>query len=154
MTADPDGSSTMQARPGAAGVPRRACWMTLPAAERAAGLARRATRKTLDAWAAGYLEETATLLVSELVANAVRHARTGRSPLELRLEITRNWLRIEVLDADPRPPQPRIPAELDESGRGFVLIEALSDKWGVCSTPSGKAVWAELDICRDREARI
>ncbi len=149
MTADLDGSSTVKARPGAADELSFAWRMTLPPAARAAGLARRATRETLAAWAVGHLAETATLLVSELVGNAVRHASASRLALELRLQISETWLRIEVLDADPRPPQPRTPAELDESGFGFVLVEALAGKWGVCTTSTGKAVWAELDIRRD-----
>ena len=146
MTPDPGGSSTVRTRRGAATGPRRAWRMTLPPAGQAAGMARRGTRETLALWDSSHLAETAILLVSELVGNAVRHASTGRLALELRLEITGTWLRIEVLDADPRPPQPRTPAELDESGFGFVLVEALADKWGVCTTSTGKAVWAELDI--------
>jgi two-component sensor histidine kinase len=91
-----------------------------------------------------HLDETATLLVSELVGNAVRHASTDGSRLELRLEAAGNWLRIEVSDCDPRPPQPRAPSGLEESGFGFVLVEALADKWGVRKTATGKAVWIEL----------
>ena len=47
--------------------------MTLPAVGQAAGLARRQTRDALASWELGQLEETAVLLVSELVSNAVRH---------------------------------------------------------------------------------
>jgi hypothetical protein len=118
--------------------------MTLPVHELAARLARRATHDTLGSWGLGHLEETATLLVSELVSNAVRHAGTGLV-LELALEAGGRWLRMEVADADPHPPLPRTPAALDESGFGFVLIEALADKWGVRETATGKGVWAELD---------
>ncbi len=77
----------------------------------------------------------------------MRHARTGL-PLELRLEGAGPWLHMEVLDADPQPPLPRVPAVLDESGFGFVLIEALADKWGVRQCAPGKAVWAALDTGR------
>jgi hypothetical protein len=38
-----------------------------------------------------------------------------------------------------------VPAGLDESGFGFVLVEALAGKWGIRETATGKAVWAELD---------
>ena len=145
MTADPDGSSMVQDRRGVAEEPRQARWMTLPAAAPAAGLARRATREALVSWTLGHLEETAALLVSELVGNAVRHARAGAMALELRLETSNDRLRIEVHDADPHPPQPRTPAELDESGFGFVLIQALADRWGVRETANGKAVWVELN---------
>jgi hypothetical protein len=49
-------------------------------------------------------------------------------------------------------PQPRRPARLDESGFGFVLIEALARKWGLRDTAAGKAIWAELDTGADCEA--
>jgi serine/threonine-protein kinase RsbW len=118
--------------------------MTLPAASCAVGLARQATRDALAAWRLAYLEETAVLLVSELVTNAIRHAR-GSDAITLELQAAGTWMRIEVHDADPRWPQPRTPAEFDGSGFGFVLVDALAGKWGVRETATGKAVWAELD---------
>ena len=145
MTVDLGGSGTAQARPGMNGVECRAFCVTLPVHGLAAGLARQATHDTLTAWGLNHLEEMAVLLVSELVGNAVRHASNGLV-LELGLETYGTWLRIEVLDADPQPPEPRTPDTLDESGFGFVLIEALADKWGVRPITAGKAVWAELDI--------
>ena len=51
-------------------------------------MARRRVRDALALWGLRHLDETATLLVSELVGNAVRHASTGGSRLELRLEAT------------------------------------------------------------------
>ena len=117
----------------------------LAATAQAPGLARQATHEALAAWQVPHLEETAMLLVSELVTNAVRHARTGGTAVVLRLETAGSWLRIEVHDADPRMPRPRTPDPLDESGFGFVLLEALADKWGVREATIGKAVWAELD---------
>jgi len=145
MTADPSGSGTGSGQAAAAGEPLwRACLVALPAAGRAAGIARRRVRDALQLWGLAHLDETATLLVSELVGNAVRHARTDESRLELRLETAGTWLRIEVSDGDPRPPQPRAPSGLEDSGFGFVLIEALVGKWGVRETATGKAVWIEL----------
>jgi anti-sigma regulatory factor (Ser/Thr protein kinase) len=149
MTVDLGGSGTAQARPGMNGGGCRAFCVTLPVHGLAAGLARQATHDTLAAWGLSHLEETAVLLASELVSNAVRHARTGLV-LELGLETYGSWLRIEVLDADPQPPEPRTPAALDESGFGFVLIEALADTWGVRPATVGKAVWAELDTGASR----
>jgi anti-sigma regulatory factor (Ser/Thr protein kinase) len=119
--------------------------LTLPAAGRAAGVARQVTRETLTAWRVAHLEETAVLLISELVTNAVRHARTGPLAMALHLEAAGAWLRIEVHDADPHEPRQRTPAGLDESGFGLLLIEALAGSWGVRQTATGKAVWAELD---------
>lgn len=119
--------------------------MTLPAAGQAAGMARRLTREALASWELQQLEETAVLLVSELVGNAVRHARAGESGLQLRLVAARTCLRIEVTDADRRPPQPRAPAGMDESGFGFVLVDALASNWGVDHAAAGKTVWIELN---------
>jgi anti-sigma regulatory factor (Ser/Thr protein kinase) len=133
----------MRSLPGA----RQACLvhrMTLPAAAVAASIARRATRRALDYWGLNHLTEDAVLLVSELVGNAVRHATNDGSDLELELAFAGTVLRIEVRDADPRSPHPRAPAGLDESGFGFVLVEALASEWGVTQTGNGKAVWAEL----------
>jgi serine/threonine-protein kinase RsbW len=128
-----------------AGKSSRTRQLTLAATARAVGLARRATHEALASWQMASIEDTAALLVSELVTNTVRHARTGGSALELRLESAGAWLRIEVHDADPNWPAPRTPDRLDGSGFGFVLIEALADKWGVRKATIGKAVWVELD---------
>jgi len=118
--------------------------MTLPTANHAVRMARQATRDALATWRLAYLEETAVLLVSELVTNAVRHARGG-DEVTLVLQTAGTWLRIEVTDADPEWPQPRTPAGFDGSGFGLVLVDALAGKWGVRETATGKAVWAELD---------
>jgi anti-sigma regulatory factor (Ser/Thr protein kinase) len=118
--------------------------MTLPAEDHSVRLARHAAHVVLGAWRLAHMEETAVLIVSELVTNAVRHAR-GTDVVEVDLHATRTCLRIEIQDCDRRWPQPRIPAGFEESGFGFVLVDALSAKWGVRETATGKAVWAELD---------
>ncbi|HEY6314620.1 MAG TPA: ATP-binding protein [Streptosporangiaceae bacterium] len=143
MTADRSGPRGAHARPGQAGAGRN-LQVTLLTGDQAAGLARRATRDALVTWRLAHLEETAVLLVSELVTNAVRHAH-GTDAIALNLRTDRTCLRIEVQDADARWPQPRTPAGFDESGFGFVLVAALAGKWGVRETATGKAVWAEVD---------
>jgi anti-sigma regulatory factor (Ser/Thr protein kinase) len=107
-------------------------------------LARQATRDTLAAWQLSHLEEAAVLVVSELVTNAVRHARdTGAIGLELSSAGSR--LRVEVQDGDPRWRVRYSPAECDESGYGFVLVDSLAGDWGIRRVSAGKAVWAELE---------
>src|ERR1700733_15583460 len=131
--------------PGMLGDSHWAWEMSLPAAEQAPALARQATREVLASWRVTHLEETALLFVSELVTNAVRHAACGGSMLILRLEAAGTSLRIEVHDADPQRPQPGTPDGLDESGYGFVIIDALADKGGGSETATGKAGGGELD---------
>ena len=118
--------------------------MTLPAIDHSVWLARQATRAVLTAWRLAHVEESAVLLVSELVTNAVRHAR-GTDLIAVDLQAAPTWLRIEIQDTDRHWPQPRIPDGFDESGFGFILVEALASNWGVRETAAGKAVWAELD---------
>ncbi len=117
----------------------------LPATGRAAGLARQAARDALAAWRVAHLEETAVLLVSELVGNVLRHARARTLAMAMYLDLEVASLLIEVHDTDGREPRPRTPGTLEESGFGFVLIEALAGNWGVRQTEIGKAVWVELD---------
>jgi anti-sigma regulatory factor (Ser/Thr protein kinase) len=145
MPADLGGSSAAPTQHSMAVQPYRSWQIILPSSAQSAGLARKVTRRVLASWLLAHFEETAVLLASELVGNVVRHARTGGRVLALRLEAVGTCLRIEVHDADPHPPRPRMPAGLDESGFGFVLIDALAGKWGVHQTAMGKIVWAELD---------
>lgn len=126
--------------------------LLLPVAAEAAELARRAACEALVSWGIAYLQETAVLLVSELVTNVIQHTRTGSPMMVLRLEATQTTLRIQVEDGDPRLPQLRRPAGLDESGFGLVVVEGLARRWGLRSTAAGKAVWAELDTQPDGEA--
>jgi len=127
--------------------------MTLPAVSNSVRLSRYATRAVLTAWQLSHVDETATLLVSELVTNAVRHAR-GTDVVTVDLHAGRTWLRIEVQDTDRHWPQPRTPDVYDESGFGFILVDALSSHWGVRETDAGKAVWAELDTRPESGAGI
>jgi len=122
--------------------------MTLPAEDHSVRLARNAAHVVLGAWRLDHMQETAVLIVSELVTNAVRHARET-DVVDVDLHATRTCLRIEIQDCDRHWPQPRIPGGFEESGFGFVLVDALADKWGVRETTTGKAVWAELDVRRD-----
>lgn len=83
----------------------------------------------------------AELLVTELVTNAIVH--TGSGP-HLELELHPDHLRVSVEDADPAPPVRQQPLPTRAGGRGIVILEELSDHWGVQPTGAGKAVWFEL----------
>ena len=102
--------------------------------------------------------ETAELLVSELVTNAVRFAndprraprhpgRADASVISLSLRHFRGSLLIEVYDTDRNPPVLSGPDEHAESGRGLVLVNALSKEWSYFFPPGGgKVVYCVLEI--------
>ena len=90
------------------------------------------------------IREAALLLVSELVTNAVEHARSG---VLLVLERDGRRLRVEVHDAGgPLPGRSEASGPRDEHGRGLHLVEALAQDWGVEPGRPGKAVWFELAL--------
>ncbi len=119
--------------------------LTLPAGGLPVRLARQVTREVLAAWQLAHVEETAVLLVSELVTNAVRDARSTDA-ITLELEVVHTWLRIEAYRSRPGLVEPRTTGEFDESGFEFALVDSLADKWVVRETVTGKTAWAELDV--------
>jgi signal transduction histidine kinase len=99
-------------------------------------------RTTLEGWGLTEYVETAALLVTELVSNAIRFASR---PITVRLMRTEALL-CEVTDDDHRLPVLREPGETDEGGRGLYLVSHLAGRWGASRTTSGKAVWFELAL--------
>jgi PAS domain S-box-containing protein len=89
------------------------------------------------------LRETAVLLVSEVVTNALRHTDGN---VELALWRFLDRIRVEVSDETSRSPVAAYAGLLDESGRGVPLMDALSDRWGTSPHGEGKVVWFELDL--------
>ena len=130
---------------GRTGAARRHLQLTLPACGLPVRLARQVTREALAAWGLAHVEETAVLLVSELVTNAVRDAASTNA-ITLELEVVHTWLRIEAYRCRPGLALPRTTGEFDESGFEFALVNSLADRWGVRETVTGKTAWAELDI--------
>lgn len=108
-----------------------------------AGAARRFVASQLATWSCDHLADTALLLVSELVTNAVLH---GRSGLDLVLLLTDEALRIEVHDeSDGQPVRKQYSLEAG-TGRGLMLVEQMSRNWGIeWVVGGGKVVWCELD---------
>lgn len=116
---------------------------TLAASPESAALARRFTVDVLQRWGAGELIDTATLLVSELVTNAVLHARSAS---ELVLRQTGGRLRVEIADASGTGPTRRTYSVDAGTGRGMMLVEALAVRWGSDREGDGKRVWFELEL--------
>ena len=105
----------------------------------------------LDAWEIDD-EGVTTLLVSELVTNAMKHARATSI---LTLAVAAGMIEVGVRDGGS--PRLVIPAQRDvtarestrvisESGRGLMIVEALSDTWGVTSAGRGKQVWLRRPV--------
>lgn len=117
---------------------------------RCVGLARAQLRKTLGRWGMRELEFEAVAVLSELVANAVVHARVppGREILTRFLPVE-GGVRIEVHDACDERPVPRVPDESGgasaSGGYGLLLVSRLADRWGVEKRRGiGKCVWAHV----------
>lgn len=86
---------------------------------------------------------TASLVVSELVTNAVR----GGSPTAVvELAVHHDHADLSVTDQAAGVPQRRHPNIGDAGGRGLGIIAAVSRRWGVDPVPGGKRVWVELDL--------
>ncbi|MET8753266.1 ATP-binding protein [Streptomyces sp. NPDC004667] len=121
----------------------------VPRSARAPGRARALLRSQLREWKVeGDPADTAELLLSELVTNAVRHAGApqGRD-IGVRVARYDGVLQVEVADAgDPVELVPRAAGACDERGRGLAIVAALSVRWGQCPRRHGigKAVWAEI----------
>lgn len=124
---------------------------------KAAGDARAFTTSVLDAWGLSHLVETAELLVSELITNAVKHAGGVMDPPDdlsgldippVILSVSRfDALLVQVWDASSAPAVRRSAADDDVDGRGLDLVDALSKEWGcdVLDT-GGKVVWFAIDL--------
>lgn len=115
---------------------------TLPREPRSVGRAREHARTQLVSWGLEPLVDTAELLVSELVTNALRY---GEGEIRLRLLLDR-MLVCEVWDAGLVQPRRRRARDTDEGGRGLQLVGLLSAAWGSRRTPRGKTVWFELPL--------
>jgi hypothetical protein len=78
------------------------------------------------------------------VSNTVAHA-VGDCIQVTMLRLSRQRVRISVVDRDSRRPKRRAPDADGERGRGLLLVEACSSEWGVRVLPGGKSVWSELE---------
>lgn len=83
------------------------------------------------------------LLTSELVTNAVVHARSGA---RVAAEIHGKRIRVGVTDDGPGVPTMSMAPQDEEHGRGLALVDALAASWGVDRLTGGKTVWFEVDV--------
>lgn len=89
------------------------------------------------------LMQLVVLLASELVSNAVKHARAKH--VAIRFEVVPRQIRVEVADEGPGfTPDPRAPAPSEFGGWGLHLVDELSSRWGVAEG-KGARVWFEID---------
>ena len=92
---------------------------------------------------ADQLVHDATVIVSELATNAIRHAR---SPFRVSVDQSFGYVCISVQDAgDGHAAPPRGAPDVHAlEGRGMAIIDALSCRWGCDTLADGKVVWAQL----------
>ncbi|GAA2770771.1 SpoIIE family protein phosphatase [Streptomyces rameus] len=115
----------------------------LDADPREVGRARRLVRERLLDWGLPQTVETAELLVSEVVTNAVRHTRGDRIGLRV---VRTDALLFEVTDDEPALPAMIAAGPDDESGRGLRVVSRLAREWGASATGHRKTVWFEQII--------
>ena len=132
--------------------------LTLGALPTAVASARMHAWAVVAEWALDDIAEDISHVVSELVTNAVRAstgadgrpkytATSGSLPVvHLRLQSDRRRVIVEVWDLSTALPVAKQPDPDAESGRGLLLVEALTERWGWEHIPNwpGKVVWAEL----------
>jgi serine phosphatase RsbU (regulator of sigma subunit)/anti-sigma regulatory factor (Ser/Thr protein kinase) len=107
------------------------------------GRARALATERLALWELEELAFSMELIISELVTNAIRHAR---GPIGLRLIRTGNRVICAVLDASSTAPHLRRAGLAEEGGRGLFLVAQFALRWGARYTRDGKIIWAELPI--------
>jgi anti-sigma regulatory factor (Ser/Thr protein kinase) len=117
--------------------------IALPSEPGAARTARRFVEESLRAWQLDDNDHLAELLTDELVSNVVRHVG---SPMQVRASRVGSSIRIEVDDASTDPPIRRTPEELDERGRGILLVDTIAAEWGVDVHDDGKTTWFVVPV--------
>ncbi len=118
--------------------------VVLPAESGSCSRARRMVDEAITTW--GLPEEfadDAALVVTELVSNGADHAE---GPLRLTVNRTDDGVLIEVHDRSTALPVLRPVSPESPRGRGMIIVNALSKRWGVTPDADGKTVWAELAV--------
>ncbi|MFG2639732.1 SpoIIE family protein phosphatase [Streptomyces sp. NPDC048370] len=108
--------------------------------------ARHMIRAAVRAWGAGERSDEIELVADELITNALMHTDAGAIVTLRMLAGPERRLRVEVEDRSSALPRRREAGEAGVSGRGLMLVDRLSDVWGVESRGSGKCVWCEFIV--------
>ncbi|MDQ1286924.1 MAG: hypothetical protein QG622_489 [Actinomycetota bacterium] len=124
---------------------------TFPAQPISAGIARTWVSDLFDLWTSPAdavpvtddQRDTAALLLTELVSNAVRHSDQS---FRAQVELMDRRLRVEVEDTSERMPVLRQPEAAATEGRGLRLVDTLATSWGAQLEEQGKVVWFEMDL--------
>lgn len=125
------------------GGPTSEVWqrIRLPADVEAVSLARDFVERVCREWGLDGASDTAVLLASELATNSVRHART---PVTVWLARRLDRIVLSVEDGSEEHSVVEHPGDDEEGGRGMLLVDVLSERWGEREVPTGKLVWAEI----------
>jgi anti-sigma regulatory factor (Ser/Thr protein kinase) len=112
--------------------------------------ARYHSRFVLREWRLSELADSAELLISELMTNAITANQATGVGSSVRLWLLADCARLLILvqDGSPHPPIPTVPGAHAERGRGLLLVDAISSRWDwyVPSVGSGKVTWALLEM--------
>ncbi|MFI1422805.1 SpoIIE family protein phosphatase [Streptomyces sp. NPDC020731] len=109
---------------------------------------RRMIRTAVGAWGAGERADEIELVADEMITNVLMHTE-GAAVVTLRaLTGSERRVRVEVEDSSSALPRRREAGESGVSGRGMLLIETLTDVWGVEARGGGKCVWSEFVVAK------
>ena len=126
------------------------CRVRLAASPAAAGEARSQVLTAIRDWGIPVDPDTAVLLTSELVTNAITYETCGTVTLGIRCLSGR--LRVDVYDTSRSFPVVSVAPGDAERGRGLMLVATLAAEWGFYRTPAGKAVYFTLLFHDDQTA--
>lgn len=110
--------------------------------------ARAIVRELLREWQLDAMADEVTLLLSELMTNAVQACTAGPDGPEIvaTIRLAGTVLLLEIWDASPAPPVVQEADLTSESGRGLLMIEVMSTRWGHHQQDGGKVVWCEVAL--------
>jgi anti-sigma regulatory factor (Ser/Thr protein kinase) len=118
-------------------------WESCPPAS-AVPFARDQLTQVLAGWGlTGEAVEPTQLVVTELLSNAIDHAR---APIRLTVSFPGEWVRVEVHDATDEPPRQQSHDPWRLRGRGLQMVDGLAVQWGWTADAAGKTVWADVPI--------